>query len=94
MSDDIPTWAKERAAALIDKWVGEPVSSSEYIRCRIVLEAFARYIAAHEEAPVDPLLNEAREIVRASYPEMDPNYTGRRVTVALAALKRGMELAK
>lgn len=44
--------------------------------------------------PVDPLLTEAREIVRASYPEMDPAYTGRRVTVALTALRRGIELAK
>jgi hypothetical protein len=43
--------------------------------------------------PVDPLLIEAKEIVRASYPAMAPDYNGRRVTIALAALKRGMELA-
>lgn len=41
--------------------------------------------------PVDPLVEEAREIVRAFYPEMKPDYNGRRLAIAIEALKRGRQ---
>lgn len=48
MSDDIPHWAKERAWELTNSC--GPIT------------ALARYIAKHEEPPVDPDLIKAREI--------------------------------
>lgn len=70
------------------------------------LVAFARYIASKEEPPVDPLLIEAREIA-ARYCEdncglksdaqvIRSGHADRwaYTTVALAALKRGVELTK
>jgi len=80
---NIPEWAKQRAC---DLWSGFR-RPSKFI-------AFARYIAEHEKAPVDPLLIEAREIVQSYYPEMPSNYTGRRAAIALKANGRGIELGK
>ena len=58
MSDTIPLWARERALELSKSEWGGPFlhtvtdfDSLEYPGAR----AFARYIAAHEEAPVDPV---------------------------------------
>lgn len=99
MSDDIPTWAAARAHSLI---AAEPEgtlwsASAEY--------AFARYIAEHEEPPVDPLLIEARKVLgdwadetwgsgsnfAAEYRNgvLNDDSNSR---LALAALKRGIEL--
>lgn len=93
MSGDIPQWAIRRAEELR---VG-----SEFIH-----DTFARYIAAHEEPPVDPLLIEAREIVARFYDTKeglrhraklfrDGDYDNKPECVqALMALRRGMELSK
>ena len=99
--EQVPDWALERAKELHRAAGGATTPMAH---------AFARYIAAHEEAPVDPLLIEAREIV-AVWLENNPNKAFRdkwtpentrkgkldddaTVAQALAALKRGIELAK
>ncbi len=99
MGDAIPRWASERAIALSDD-VGVPCWHS-------VHDAFARYIASKEEAPVDPLLIEARKIVKAGLSErshakcncrkeIDAGEwdNGGKVKAALAGIKRGFQLAK
>lgn len=47
-SGEVPEWARWKAARLIE---AEREHTSEHVELR----AFARYIAAHEPAPVDPL---------------------------------------
>ena len=65
---DIPDWAKNRACDIANaedpgtNWLVTDVTENYKL-----LETFARYIAAHEEAPVDPLLLEAREIAANEY---------------------------
>jgi len=101
-----PDWAIERAEEL---HILERAKADARNTIEIHVHAFARYIAAHEEAPVDPLLIEAREIC-AQYWERGGNPVARdiardyrngihdeddeRLTPVLAALKRGLELAK
>lgn len=67
MSADIPQWAKERATKMCNAEVRSDGYSGtrrvdDYWRRFPSFRAFARYIAAHEEPPVDPLLIEAREM--------------------------------
>lgn len=102
MADDIPQWAIERAKAL--------QAASKRPGLTPVMHTFARYIAEHEEPPVDPLLIEAREIV-AAWLEAHPDKQARgkwtpemtrsgkldddaSVVQALTALKRGIEIGK
>ena len=63
MSDDIPHWAKERACELANKESGRhswfPADCNQGYTS---LTALARYIAEHEEPPVDQDLIKAREI--------------------------------
>ena len=47
-----------------------------------------------EEAPVDPDEAIALEIVKSAYPEMREGYSGRRLEITLAAIKRGRELER
>lgn len=58
MSDEIPKWAKERAAALANGSRSAERPSRENLPsdCDAFpdMHAFARYIAAHEQSPVDP----------------------------------------
>lgn len=102
-----PDWAFDRVKQILDSEYG----AGWYMRAMPSggAKAFARYIAEHEEAPVDPLLIEAREIV-ASWYEAHPDkvynsntpekirsgeYDDRPETEqALAALRRGIELAR
>lgn len=53
---EIPKWAVERAEELA---AAEAEGGTTWTP---LADAFARYIAAHEEPPVDPLLVEARQI--------------------------------
>ena len=67
MTDDIPQWALERAAELANKEAGDACFTAAYMAGLYLGEAFARYIAQHEEPPVDPVLKDAREIAAKHY---------------------------
>lgn len=64
MTEEIPQWAKQRACELANavsgfsQWKRHEVGKVGYP----TLTAFARYIAQHEQPPVDPDLVKAREI--------------------------------
>jgi len=114
-AEQVPDWAIERAVDLLNagtEKLDRDTSvwfSSDRDDPETGLPQFAAYIAAHEEAPVDPLLIEAREIC-AQYWERCGNPVARdiardyrngihdegdeRLTPVLVALKRGIELAK
>ncbi len=111
MSPSVPRWAIDRAAALTAEASDGDTFNADYIYHNIgsgafpIFTAFAAYIAAHEEPPIDPLLIEARRIVscaksgRYSPSEEKAIDEGRYdnqepIQVALTCLKRGMELAK
>lgn len=57
MADDIPQWALERAVdkAAAECGPHESIYDRELVRAQPHTRAFARYIAEHEEPPVDPL---------------------------------------
>ena len=92
---DIPEWALHRVTELHTKNATEAL-----------WDVFARYIAEHEEPPVDPLLIEAREICAAQSEEEGGNVSWARevrcgelddcdeVICTLRGLKRGIELGK
>lgn len=76
-------------------------------RTSLSLRAFALTIEKHEQPPVDPLLAEAREIVKATLTpdrhmrcdrrsEIDLGQwdDGQKIRAALAALKRGIEIGQ
>jgi hypothetical protein len=111
---DIPQWAKERAVKMTAQEGGplydiaDPRLFSTYpeggYRNQCVV-AFARYIAEHEDPPVDPLLIEAREICAldcekfrllssAGNYRRGVNDKGDTLRVVITALKRGIELGK
>jgi len=110
MSDEIPQWALERAAELANKEGGEVGAASDAytpdgVACTYIGRTFARYIAQHEELPVDPLLSEAREIVarHADSLGFDEDAKSTRagdidslesVQFTLTGLRRGIELGK
>lgn len=63
MSDDIPHWAKKRACELANGEGGSAVCwRPSHVGEFALLTALARYIAEHEDTPVDPDLIKAREI--------------------------------
>jgi hypothetical protein len=74
---DIPKWAFARVSEL----TGKNKSSMQ------VFEDFARYIAEHEQPPVDPLDARAIALVRKHYPEAKEAYRGRRFLIAREALE-------
>ena len=110
MSDEIPQWALERAAELANKEGGEVGAASDAytpdeLACTYIGRTFARYIAQHEEPPVDPLLIEAREMAAKYYERARmPDTAGLcrngerddwlHVELALEGLRRGIELGK
>lgn len=104
-----PVWAVERANELAIN-AGMPVE-----RARVfdgpytapLQTAFARYIAEHEEPPVDPLLIEARQVavetlaLHANHSPItareirEGNWDKQPIVQApLAALRRGIEIGK
>lgn len=104
MADDIPDWARQRMLKLAGEGADADLPWSKDVE-----NAFARYIAQHEEPPVDPLLIEAREIAAKVVEKAENDgeeydwsrhcrsgsYDDRSdVQIALAALKRGMELER
>lgn len=109
MADDIPQWAEKRARELADAetsigCVGDTPNLLAFSAFKL---AFTRYIAQHEQEPVDPAIAEAIELVAAlnerqgyhSTAAMIRNGTSASprdkadVDLAAFALKRGMELA-
>ena len=54
---DTPQWALDRALEIANEGLSNPWVSE----CHTVAHNFAAYIAKHEEEPVDPDLEEARE---------------------------------
>ncbi|WP_324695442.1 hypothetical protein [Novosphingobium sp. RL4] len=101
-----PEWAIERAIELGDnppspnvkQVVESPHAYHGYI-------AFARYIAEHEEAPVDPLLIEARALVAARYNDSfgaehkaatlaGEDDSSEPIRNCLIALRRGIEIGR
>jgi hypothetical protein len=116
MATDIPEWAIRRAlipfleAHPTTNWTSERILAEmerprgSYGFAALVL-AYAKLIAEHEEAPVDPLLIEARKLVAARYTGHDKDLFAEMtlsgeddetdaVQNALAALRRGVELGK
>lgn len=102
MADEIPEWAMNKAEALVRDLRDPSIFWMDRHR-----NAFARYIAEHEEPPVDPVIREARQICadelsrrgseRAAREYLAGYYdqcNGPNMSIAVAALKRGMELAK
>ena len=94
MADDIPQWAMDRACALGREDWGVPFQPEA-----AAVQTLARYIAEHEEPPVDPLLIEAREILarHSCFPDVwrsGDGDAGWSLNPVLDALKRGMELAQ
>jgi hypothetical protein len=106
MSDEIPQWAKERACELANSmkplsvlWIVEDIPAAS------TLTALARYIAAHEEPPVDPLLIEARKLAadiameRGANRDVVDHYetakaTDPEISRVIRVLRRGIELGK
>jgi len=103
MTKEIPKWAKQRACDLVNACRG--VHSSKYYPPMAntstfpTLHVLARYIAEHEEPPVDPLLVEARELC-AQFSHYKKGYISGacdahiEVRIALAAIKRGIEMGE
>lgn len=104
---DIPRWAAKRAAELINElsspkfaWSSPDIGRllSDRDAAKEASNAFARYIAEHEDEPVDPVLIEARNAADSIMPSMEYAsgvYDDSQVMrIALAALKRGMELER
>lgn len=104
---EIPQWAFERAAKLVNAEPGR--GRGRYDAAGMAVydagRALARYISEHEEPPVDPLVLEMRTI--ASIPPWG-NSVGHRAQIIssgrgdhyfeaqliLAALRRGIEIGK
>lgn len=103
MIDTPPDWA----FGLLDQLVADESRDAEPASYTRVGRAFARYIARHEEPPVDPLLIEAREICAKVQEERGSPlhaqqlrdgdfdvHQGPMMLAAMAALRRGIELGK
>lgn len=96
MADEIPQWAIERATAIRADAVADDLNWTETL---------ARFVAAHEDPPVDPLLIEAREVV-ARHWETSGSPIEARLTRkgerdrtgmmgrVVEGVRRGMEIAK
>lgn len=107
---DVPEWAKKRACELANADISNPIPYREsHIGSygHSAITALALYIAQHEEPPVDPLLAEARTICADVWESRGSKVaasqyragvfdagSGPSMSIALAALRRGMELAK
>lgn len=104
--DDIPEWALREFCKRANLDYGAVMNGAVVmVATRSAVRVGAALIAQHEEPPVDPLLPEARKIVADRYTAqgwdnsaelvLSGKFDGHcDVTTALAALKRGVELAK
>jgi hypothetical protein len=87
VNENPPEWAFNRVAELVGYVDGHGPRGS---RAGV---AFARYIATHEDAPVDPLELEADNLASGHHVWANEDEYSAAISLALAALKRGMELA-
>jgi hypothetical protein len=95
MADVIPQWAKERAASLINDavvpaakvWRAEHFGPTNSIAC-----VLARYIAEHEEPPVDPLVAVLDEVLSGFETREHAERYATLIRAKLAA--RGLEVRK
>ncbi len=106
MSGVVSDWTKKRAREEYRKAAGPCLPKPSYDDLGFWENAFARYIAEHEDEPVDSVMFEARKICADWYEEKGcPNAARDHRAgeyddgddlqqVALAGLKRGIELAK
>ena len=86
-NEKVPDWALERAVGLYHH---EPVASSDI--AVVYKHALARYIAEHEEPPVDPLLGVVEEVLDWwDNHTTQPDPVGH---VVKMLRKRGIELAR
>lgn len=107
----IPKWAAGKARSLADAETtsGDIGDEASLLALACYRAAFARYIASHEEPPVDPLLIEAREIVAQAQHDWPDNpwhlneaaelRAGNRdytlvLKGTLAGLRRGVEIGR
>ena len=60
---EIPLWAAKKAAELMNVEAGHRAWSEREVNNFSAVRAFARYIAEHETAPVDPDVLAVREIL-------------------------------
>lgn len=92
---EIPQWAKERACTLANEasgtlaWVPDDIGG---FRVNGALDVLARYIAEHEEQPVDPL-EEERQIIADEF-RLNLSAMPAVEKALLAALRRGIEIGK
>lgn len=86
--NDFPT-----GAGVGSKWTMEEImdTSNGALRYQAAVQVLARYIAQHEEAPVDPDRIAARQICED---HGIANPFGAEESLALAAIKRGRELER
>lgn len=98
---EIPQWAKERvcalAAAAVDLTL--PAGRNETWRANEVddwacLRAFARYIAEHEQPPVDPVKAAADAVVDAEFPNASIDNEWALKRVAYLSVKRGTSVMR
>lgn len=104
MADEtLPEWAIQKACRLFNAMSHNRPWDPALNRSNPVVVVFAQYNAEHEEEPVDPLVYEARRLVIQDGTTRTVNqieairdgHAGKdKVNLALAALKRGMELAR
>ena len=62
---EIPEWAAKKAAELMNAEAGHSAWNAREVNSFSAFRAFARYIAEHETAPVDPDVLAVREILAA-----------------------------
>lgn len=84
MSNDIPEWAMAKAFSLL------ACEGGKWGRC--AQEAFARYIAEHEEPPADPLAEVISEVLSGFENASHAAQYARAIRLKLAA--RGIQIGK
>lgn len=97
MIDEIPDWAIERAlsfGAEVDwhgskPWTVNDIRQDARVAYGSMVLSFARYIAAHEEEPVDPLVADAKDMAGEYYRNCETAQA-----LALRALRRGIEIGR
>lgn len=106
---DVPDWAIDKAISLLNSGRSDDCGlwgNGDLTDTATGLPQFAAYIASKEDAPVDPLVLEAREIAAKYFEAMGSESVAQEhreglydkddeaQEIAMAALRRGIELGK